>query len=424
MEFTDVHRNRFLRLTGRALSTFAVATLLITSAACGGSHDAPAPESASPLDVRTAPATSTSLAEAFEAGGAIQARTTATLVSRIMAPIQAIRVQPGDRVRQGQVLVELDARDLDANAERARNGAEAAVQGTAAGRSEQEAAQAALALARATHRRVVGLHEKKSATDQELDQAVAALRAAESKLASAEARAREAESALASARAAGEAAAVTASFGRLVAPFDGVVTEKLAETGNMAAPGMPLLRLEDRGGLRLEAKVDESRAAYVSPGGRVTVVVADAPASAGTAPVELLLEGTVAEVARAVDAEARSFLVKVALPADAPVRTGTYGRVRFAGPLRTALTVPATAVRRQGQVASVFVVDGEHARLRLVNVGSLSGGRAEILAGLSEGERVVVDPPLQLSDGRRVRATGQRGESPSKSAEPAAGERR
>lgn len=417
-----MHRNRSLRLTGRALGTLAVATLLIASAACGGGHDAPAPESAPPLDVRTAPATSTSLAETFEAGGAIQARTTATLVSRIMAPIQAIRVQPGDRVRQGQVLVELDARDLDANAERARQGAEAAVQGTAAGRSEQEAAQAALSLARATHRRVVGLHEKKSATDQELDQAVAALRAAEAKLASAEARAREAESALAGARAAGEAAAVTASFGRVVAPFDGVVTEKLAEAGNMAAPGMPLLRLEDRGGLRLEAKVDESRAAYVSPGGRVTVVVADAPA--GTAPVELLLEGTVAEVARAVDAEARSFLVKVALPADAPVRTGTYGRVRFAGPLRTALTVPATAVRRQGQVASVFVVDGEHARLRLVNVGSLSGERAEILAGLSEGERVVVDPPLQLSDGRRVRATGQRGESPSESATPAAGERR
>lgn len=419
-----MHRNRSLWPAGRALGSLALATLLLTSAACGSRHEAPPEDSAPPLDVRAVAAIDVSVAGTFEAGGVIQARTTATLVSRIMALIQTIRVQPGDRVRRGQVLVELDARDLDANAERARTGAEAAVQGTAAARSEQEAAQAALALARATHRRVAGLHEKKSATDQELDQAVAGLRAAEASLASAEARAREAESALASARAAGESAAVTASFARLLAPFDGVVTEKLAEPGNMAAPGVPLLRLEDRGGLRLEAQVDESRAAYVSPGSRVTVVVADTVTSVGAGPAPVLLEGTVAEVARSVDADARSFLVKVALPVDSPVRTGMFGRVRFAGPERTALTVPATAVRRQGQVASVFVVDGARARLRLVNVGMVDGDRAEVLAGLSEGERVVVDPPLQLSDGRRVRVTGQSAPSPSAPAASTAGERR
>lgn len=424
MELTHVHRTLSFRPAGRAIGVLAVTTVVVTLAACGGGHEVTTAESAPPLDVRTASSTRTSLGETFEAGGVIQARTTATLVSRIMAPIKEIRVQPGDRVRQGQVLIVLDSRDLDANAQRARTGAEATAEGTTAARSEQEAAKAALTLARATHRRVSDLHGKKSATTQELDQAVAALQAAEARLASAEARVREAESMFASARAAGEVAAVTASFARVTAPFDGVVTEKLAETGNMAAPGTPLVRLEDRGGFRLEAKVDESRAAFVSTGNPATVVVTDMPSSAGGRAAELLLEGTVSEVARAVDADARSFLVKVALPSDAPVRTGMFGRVRFAGPLRATLTVPASAVRRQGQVASVFVVDGDRARLRLVNVGTVSAGRAEVLAGLSEGEQVVVEPPPQLSDGRRVRTAGRASVSPQGSAASPAGERR
>jgi hypothetical protein len=94
----------------------------------------------------------------------------------------------------------------------------------------------------------------------------------------------------------------------------------------------------------------------------------------------------------------------VDLPAAAAVRSGMFGRARFAGPARRALTVPSSAVVRRGQLASVFVVGGDNrARMRMVNVGDDAGGRVEIAAGLDAGERVVVSPPPTLVDGAPVR---------------------
>ena len=379
-----------------------VAALVLAGAqlACGGGHEAGQLEAAPPLEVRVARATMAEMADVFEAGGVVQARTTAVLVSRLMAPVREVRVQPGDRVRAGQTLVLLDDRDLTAHARRARAGAAAAEQGQAATRSQRDAAQAQLTLARATHARVAGLHAKKSATDQELDQATAALRAAEAQLAAATSRETEAGSGLEGARAGSEVAEATASFAVITAPFDGVVTEKLVEEGNMAAPGTPLVRVEDSRGFRLEVRVDASRAGSVRPGDAVPVTI---ETGAGDA----VVSGRVAEVARAVEADARAFLVKIALPDGVDVRSGTFGRVRLPGARRTALTVPTEAVVRRGQVASVFVVDQQRARLRLVNVGPEAAGGVEVLAGLVDGETVVVAPPAQLADGRAVRVGGR-----------------
>ena len=152
------------------------------------------------------------IADTFEAGGVVQARTTATIMARILAPVREVRVAPGDRVRAGQVLIVLDGRDLAAHARSARAAALAADQGVTAAASEQQAADAALALARTTHARIAGLHAKRSATPQELDDATGALRAAEARAAGAAARAQAAASGVDSARAASEAAGTTESF--------------------------------------------------------------------------------------------------------------------------------------------------------------------------------------------------------------------
>jgi RND family efflux transporter MFP subunit len=178
-----------------------------------------------------------------------------------------------------------------------------------------------------------------------------------------------------------------------MAPFDGVVTEKMVEPGNMAAPGTPLMRVEDTRGFRLDVRVDESRAGQMSLGASVPVSF-----DAGTGGATTTVTGIVTEIARAVDADARAFLVKITLPATAGLRSGMFGRARFAGHTRRALTVPVGAVVRRGQVTSVFVVEKGVARVRLVNVRG-----TEILAGLSEAETVIVLPSAGLTDGRRVR---------------------
>jgi RND family efflux transporter MFP subunit len=383
----------------RAPSIFAGAALvagLVVQACSSGTETARAePKEAIPVTVATV--AMADIAETFEVGGVVRARTTATLTARILAPVREVRAVPGDRVRAGQVLVVLDGRDLAANARHARAVGAAAAQDVVAAASEREATEAALALARASHARIAGLHAKRSATPQELDDATAALRAAEARAAGAAARAQAALSGVEGARAASEAADTTATFSRITAPFDGVVTEKMVEPGNMAAPGTPLLRVEDTRRFRLDVRVDESRMGRISPGATVAIAL-----DGGADDAERVVDGTVTEVARAVDADARSFLVKIELPPDPGLRSGMFGRARFKTQPRRALTVPDAALVRRGQMTSVFVVEKDIARMRLVDVSG-----AVVLAGLSEGDVVIVRPPSNLTDGRRVAAGGR-----------------
>ena len=337
------------------------------------------------------------LADTFEAGGVVQARTTATLTARILAPVREVRVEPGDRVRAGQVLIVLDAGALTAQARSARAAALAADQGAVAAASEQQAADAALTLARATHERIAGLHARRSATAQELDDATGALHAAEARAAGAAARAQAAVSGIESARGASEAAGTTASFAFIAAPFDGVVTEKMVEPGNMAAPGTPLMRLEDTRGFRLDVRVDESRVGQITAGELVPVSL---DSSAG-GPVTVT--GTVSEIGRAVDADARAFLVKIALPATAGSRSGTFGRARFSGQIRRALRVPEPHARAP-RADDVGLRRRERGRPPAARERERHRGPGRVC---TEGDTVILGPPAVLTDGRRV-TTGAR----------------
>jgi multidrug efflux pump subunit AcrA (membrane-fusion protein) len=371
-----------------------VLSISAVGAGCSTRSAAATANTVDPVTVVTASATVTDVAGTIDAGGVVQARTTATIAARILAPIREVRVSPGDRVRRGDTLVVLDGDDLAAGAQAARSAAIAAEQGSKAAGAELQAAEASLGLARASHDRVAGLHARGSATAQELDDATGALRSAEARVTGSAARMAQGTSLVEGARAASQQATTTHTFAALTAPFDGVVTEKLVEPGNLAAPGLPLLRLEDTTQFRLEVRVDESHVGHVRPGDRVPVLL-----DADRTP----MDGTVVEVSRSVDADARAFLVKVALPDTPNLRSGMFGKARFGGPSRRGVTVPPSAIVRRGQVTSVFVVDHGVARVRLVHVSG-----PEVVAGLSESERVILTPPTDLKDGRRVRVEGGR----------------
>ena len=374
-----------------------VAAALLMSVALGGCSARPvaaAPaDAAEPIAVTIAHVAMTNVASAIDSGGVVQARTTATITARILAPVREVRVSPGDQVRKGQTLIVLDGADLAAGARATRSAAAAAEQGAKAAAAELQAAEAGFALARVSHDRIVGLHDRRSATAQELDEVTATLRSAEARVAGAAARAAQSGSSVESARAAADQARATESFITITAPFDGTITEKMIEPGNMASPGAPLLRLESLRGFRLEVRVDESRLGGIRHGDRVPIVIGP-----GNSPVT----GTIDEVSRAVDADTRAFLVKVALPDVPGLRSGQFGKARFRGSPRRALTIPPSAIVRRGQLTSVFVVDTGRARVRLVNLSE-----SEVVAGLSESEVVVLTPPPGLTDGRRVSVGGR-----------------
>jgi RND family efflux transporter MFP subunit len=352
--------------------------------------------------VSIVPAETAALESRFEAGGVVRARHTAAVASRLMAPVLAVHVVPGDRVRRGAPLVTLDNREIEANRSRAAAAFASAVEAARAAESDLASAKAGAALARATHDRIRTLHDKRSATPQELDQAASALDAAEAQLSAARARVAAAAAAREAAQAASDAATITASYAVLTAPFDGLITGRSADPGVMATPGLPLVTVEDAAGFRLEVALDEARAAHVAVGHTARVQVGDADSSN-----HWTGEAHVSEIAR-VDPASHSFLIKLDLPATPSLRSGLFGRARFAGPARPTLVVPASAAIRRGQLTFVYTVNPDgHAVLQPVSPGAESHSRLEILAGIREGDRVIADPPPSLSDGMPVTGAGR-----------------
>jgi len=369
------------RLFVKALPFLLLAT---AAAACTSTPHAATPEAAV-TPVRTVTVEMTDLTTRFENGGVIRARTTAFVASRLMAPIVQVHVRPGDHVRRDQVLVTLDARDMDAAQAQTAAAALAADETARAAEADLRAAESALKLARASFDRISALHAKRSATNQELDQATAVVTAAEAQRTGAGARVAAAAASRDAAHAAARAADVTATYAKLTAPFDGIVVERRADPGSMAAPGAPLLTIEDPSAYRLELQIDEARAASVRIGQSADVCLGDT--SEGDCRT-----GHVVEIAR-VDSASHAFLVKLDLPATADVRSGLFGRASFAGPSRRTLTVPASAIVRRGQLSFAYVIDTDgRPRLRAISPGTVDRDRVEVLAGLREHDRIATDP--------------------------------
>lgn len=374
------------------MKTALVLSLSLGLVACGSTpQEREDGAVADPVSVSVGQVTLAPVAASYEAGGVLVSRQTAVLSSRVMAPITRVLVTPGTRVRRGQTVIELDATEMVAQAARAKATMESARAAAVAAASGKASADAALALAKATQQRMATLHAERSATTQELDQAVAGLRAAEAQVAVAIAQAEAADRSVEAAQAGARAADAALSWNTLVAPFDGLVSARHADPGSMAAPGQPLITIEADGALQMEVRLDATRAADVSVGASADVRL-DGDA--------IWTSGKVSEVAR-VDPLSHSFIVTLESEFGAAARSGLFGRARFAGAAQTVLTVPAEAVVTRGQLTFVYVVgDDSHARLRAVSLGETG---TTVLAGLSDGDRVVLRPSDALTDGALVR---------------------
>jgi len=168
------------------------------------------------------------------------------------------------------------------------------------------------------------------------------------------------------------------------------------EAGDMAAPGAPLLEMEDARQYRLEAVVDEVLVQRIKQGDKVPVVL-DA---VGAGP----LDGVVAELVPSAEPSSRTFLVKIDLPPAPGIKSGMFGRASFSSGQTDTVAVPAAAVFVRGQLVGVYVVgEGGVAGLRLIATGKRRGDKLEVLGGLDPGERIVVDGIGRVTDGCVVR---------------------
>ena len=183
------------------------------------------------------------------------------------------------------------------------------------------------------------------------------------------------------------------AYAKVVAPFDGVVTRKWADVGDLASPGKPLVDIEDPSQLQVWADVPDNLTSEVRPDENLDVRVDG---------LDNQLAGTVAEISPAADPITHTFRVKVNLPVTPGLKSGQFARVEVpAGESRT-MFVPDAAVVQRGELEILFVIADGHAHLRLVKTGRHLDGRMEILSGLNAGETVVMQGASQLTDGQPV----------------------
>ncbi len=277
--------------------------------------------------------------------GTVQSERKIHLSSRISAYIKDVLVSAGKPVKEGDLLVELDQREI---------------------REQLTAAEAQLAQAKTAYERAKRLLETNATTPQDFEAAESAFKGAAANV---------------------DGIKVMLSYARIISPLDGIVTDRRIEIGDLANPGQVLLSVYDASRLRLEAWVPARLVKYFSSGRQVQIVL-DHPSRE--------LNGTVAELVGELDPTTRSQLVKIQLegtPQD--VLPGAYGHVRIDTEPHDAILLPASAVYRVGQLEFVQVVRGERAIRRLVKTGSSLGDRVEVLSGMVAGERVLLNPVKQ-----------------------------
>jgi len=329
----------------------------------------------------------------YEATGTVRARTSAVIAAKLMGYVREVKVQAGDRVREGQPLVMLDTRDLDVSSRRAEAARDEVRTAVPEADGAVAAAKANLDLAQVTFGRMRDLFQKKSISNQEFDEASAKLKAAQAAYDMTQARRVQLNATLARVDQEVRSTEVTRSYAQVLAPFAGIVVSKAIEPGSLAVPGAPLLTIEREGAYRFEASVEEDHLAAIRVGQPVSVTLDT---------IDRTFDARVSEIVPAVDAASRAYTVKIDLPVLTALRSGVFGRATFQLASRSLLAIPAGAVIERGQLQSVLVADSGVARTRLITVGQKLKDRVEVLSGLSAGETVIFPVPQDLADGASV----------------------
>ncbi|MBN2321477.1 MAG: efflux RND transporter periplasmic adaptor subunit [Acidobacteria bacterium] len=393
------------------MQTKAFLTILIIGlavlTACGEKHtDAVSDLSAVPVSVISAQYQS--ISTTLEVPGTVQPRKRIALASQINGFVKEMRVRAGDRVKSGQVLATLDSRDAanqQAAAESAVREAQAAL--SEAGRAYQaavemqRAAKSALNLANQTYTRYQKLFESRSVSPQEMDEirtrrdgAQAEFSSREAMVAAAEDRIQQVEARISQAKAQAGRADVLMSYTRIDAPESGVVVERSADSGTAIFPGSPLLVMETTGKPQVLASIPTEYSGHLKIGMAIRLRQSDSTP---------FMEGKLSEIVPQSNPATHSIQFKVDLPSDAAVVHGQYMKLEVPTGTRDALLIARSAVRESGQLIGLYVVENEsRASFRLVKTSPYDAEKLEILSGVGQGEKIILQPDDRITDGMPV----------------------
>lgn len=297
------------------------------------------------------------VASGYSAEAVVEAGRESTLAAQVAGRIMTLSVDAGDTVKAGQLLARID----DSEAKNSIAGSQAQI----------AQAQANLTNAQIQYERAQKLVARKFMSESSLDSAQAQYKAAQAQLAAAKADAAQ--------------SSTTRGFATITAPFGGLVSARLAQVGEMASLGRPLLTLFDPATLRVVASIPQESLEAVRKAGRASI---ELPESGRW------VEATSVTVLPAADSRTHISQVRLELPKAAiGIYPGMFARAHFAVGQARKLLVADAAILRRSEVTAVYVVQGDKVQLRQVRLGApQADGYTEILAGLAAGERIALDP--------------------------------
>jgi RND family efflux transporter MFP subunit len=288
-----------------------------------------------------------------EAVGTVRAEQIAAVTSRVLANVVEMHVSAGQRVANGETLVVVDDRDLRHRVEQAQDAV--------------RSAEATLAQAQSDYKRDKPLFDQQVITPYDFEHTQTNLKTAEANMHRLQQAAREAE--------------VTLSYAVIHSPFAGVVVDKLANLGDLAAPGRPLLTMYEQGRLWLEANVPEELMDRI----HLSEILAFRVDAVGRE-----RRGRVVEIVPSSDPSSRTVLVRVHLDETKDILPGMFGRLLIPMKSEEVLAVPASALIRAGQLTMVDVVSEGRVERRTVQLGRAIRDQFEVLSGLASGDTVVL----------------------------------
>jgi len=293
----------------------------------------------------------------YSAEAIVEAGRESTLAAQVAGRILALNVDAGDAVKQGQLLARID--DSEARNSIAGNQAQVAQ------------AEANLVNAKASYERTKQLVARKFVSASALDKAQADYYAAQAQVAAAQADVAQ--------------SSTTRGFASIAAPFGGLVSARLAQVGEMASLGRPLLTMFDPATLRVVANIPQENLDEVRKAGRASI---EFPA------LGKWIESALITVLPAADNKTHITQVRIELPKNsAEIYPGMFARAHFATGQAKKTLVPVAAIVRRSEVTGVYVVAGERVQFRQIRLGEESpGGMVEVLAGLDAGQRIAVEP--------------------------------
>jgi RND family efflux transporter MFP subunit len=314
--------------------------------------------------------------EFYKTSGTVKAKVISDISSRIMGSVTAIKVREGDRVKKGDLLLTIDDRDLNQKVKEAEEGYREALKSLQSAKQNKS-------LIDTTYTRYKSLFDEKAIAEQEIDEI-------ENKRNLAKLQYERAQAALEKAKAYLRGAQIELGFTKITTPISGVITEKKIEVGNMAVPGIPLLVVEDDSSFKMDVYVDELLLEKLRVGMPVKVII-DA--------LKMEAFGEIYEIVPSIDPMSRTFLINIDLKGE-NLKTGLYGRVMVPIGKIQVLLVPKNSIVEKGQLVGVYVVDDRgDVSYRLVKLGRDFDGESEVLSGLKNGERIIVEGVEKAVDG-------------------------